>query len=68
MVEQGPDDSDLSDFYEERAALIEFDGGASRPVAETQAVAQTAREFGITNLDVRVALARVKHGRTRARS
>jgi hypothetical protein len=48
------DPTDVRDFYEERAALIEFDGaGISRPRAETLAIHQTAREFKLTTYDVR---------------
>lgn len=49
-----PDPTDIRDFYEERAAMIEFEGErVSRFRAESIAVHQTAREFGLTATEVR---------------
>jgi hypothetical protein len=38
----------VRDFYEERAAILEFDGGLARNAAVQQALAETARAFGIS--------------------
>jgi hypothetical protein len=51
-LEEG-DPVDLRDFYEERAGILEFDGGLPRSDAEYQALAETAVEFGLTVEEVR---------------
>ncbi|KAB7623403.1 hypothetical protein [Alkalilimnicola sp. S0819] len=38
---------DAREFFEERAALIEFDGGIPRIDAERYALEQTREEFGL---------------------
>lgn len=38
------DDSDWRDWYEERAAILEFDGGYERWIAEKRARAELAKE------------------------
>lgn len=38
---------DQREFFEERAAVLEFDGGFSRQDAEREALAQTRRHFGL---------------------
>ena len=48
-----PDATDIRDFYEERAGLIEFDGGIPRREAESAALEQTAAQFGITIEDAK---------------
>ena len=40
-----PDLEDVREFYEERAAIIEYDGGLSRPEAEAEAVRLVAVRF-----------------------
>lgn len=46
-MSEAVDPQDVRDFYEGRAALIEFDGGAPRRVAEIAAIKQTMIEFGL---------------------
>ncbi len=38
---------DQREFFDERAAIIEFDGGVPRAGAEQQAAAQTVAHFNI---------------------
>jgi len=40
-------DEDAREFFEERAALIEFDGGMPRRHAERYALEQTCEQFGL---------------------
>jgi hypothetical protein len=44
----GIDAGAVRDFFRERAAFLEFDGGAPRNKAIRRALAETASEFGIT--------------------
>lgn len=39
--------ADQAEFFEERAAVLEFDGGLRRQDAEREALAQTRRHFGL---------------------
>ncbi len=45
QAQPGPDLEDMREFYEERAAIIEYDGGLSRPEAEAEAVRLVAVRF-----------------------
>lgn len=40
-------DYDQVEFFEERAAILEYDGGYSRDVAELEAIIQTKKFFNI---------------------
>lgn len=42
------DPEDVFEFYDERAAVLEFDSGLPRFVAEQQAVEETAAKFGVS--------------------
>lgn len=46
-------ETDIIDYYEERAAIREYDGGQVRQIAEREAVKDTARSFSITLEQVR---------------
>lgn len=39
--------ADHAEFFQERAAVLEFDGGQGRRDAEREALAQTRRHFGL---------------------
>lgn len=40
-------DDDAREFFEERAAIRQFDGGQDRASAELEAMKETLRKFGI---------------------
>ena len=56
LEERGLETVDVRDFYEERAGILEFDGGLPRPVAKAAALAECAVEFNLTPDQVRQAI------------
>ena len=42
-----PDPEDLAEYFEERAAVLEFEQGFSREAAEREAARRTWERFGI---------------------
>lgn len=44
---ESPDPRSIADWYQERATIMEFDGGLSRDDADQQAWARTLLRFGL---------------------
>lgn len=44
-----PDPADVREYYEERAAILEFDAGMARPQAEAEALQFAAVRFGLVD-------------------
>jgi hypothetical protein len=53
----------IRDHFEERGALIEFDGSVPRPEAEQEALHQTAAYFGLTIPQTKQAILQAEDGR-----
>jgi hypothetical protein len=56
LEKRGIEAVDVRDFYEERAGILEFNGGLSRSEAEAAALAETVINFGLTDVEVEEAI------------